>query len=72
MDLPNKRDYFCNENIEFALLTLDSDLWDQIVKDALINQEIKLNSDDNFINEMEKALNEGEDFNAILKRFDNS
>lgn len=72
MGLPNKRDYFCNENIEFALLTLDSDLWDQIVKDALINQEIKLNSDDNFINEMEKALNEGEDFNAILKRFDNS
>jgi|TARA_R100000455_G_C6247136_1_gene104613 hypothetical protein len=72
MGLPNKRDYFCNENIEFALLTLDSDLWDQIVKDALINQKIKLNSEDNFINEMEKALNEGEDFNAILKRFDNS
>ena len=70
MGLPNKNDYFCNENIEFALLTVDDNLWDQILKDALINQQIKLNSEDDFINEMEKALSEGEDFNAILKRFD--
>lgn len=72
MPLPNKADFFANENIEFALLTLDDKSWDNIIKETLINEQIELNSNDQFINQMEQALKEGEDFNAIIERFDKS
>ncbi len=72
MPLPNKADFFANENIEFALLTLDDKSWNNIIKETLINEQIELNSNDQFINQMEQALKEGEDFNAIIERFDKS
>lgn len=72
MQLPNQRDLYSKENIEFALLTLDDESWDRIIKETLINEQIELNSNDEFINQMEQALKEGEDFNAILQRFDKS
>lgn len=72
MQLPNQRDLYAKENVEFALLTLDNESWDRIIKETLINEQIELNSNDEFINQMEQALREGEDFNAILQRFDKS
>ena len=72
MGLPNKNDLYAKENIEFALLTLDNESWENIIKETLINEQIELNSNDEFINQMEQALREGEDFNAILQRFDKS
>ncbi len=72
MTLPNQNDLFAKENIEFALLTLDNESWDNIIKETLINEQIELNSNDKFINEMEQALREGADFNAIIERFNKS
>ena len=72
MQLPNQRDLYAKENVEFALLTLDNESWDRIIKETLINEQMELNSNDEFINQMEQALKEGEDFNAILQRFDKS
>ncbi len=72
MSLPNQHDLYASENVEFALLTLNNESWDNIIKETLINEQIELNSNDEFINQMEQALREGEDFNAILNRFDKS
>ena len=72
MGLPNKNDLYAKENIEFALLTLDNESWENIIKETLINEQIELNSNDKFINEMEQALREGADFNGIIERFDKS
>ena len=66
MSLPNQHDLYASENVEFALLTLNNESWDNIIKETLINEQIE------FINQMEQALREGEDFNAILNRFDKS
>ena len=72
MNLPSQNDLFSRDNIEFALLTLDNDSWENIIKETLINEQIELNSNNKFINEMEKALREGADFNAIIERFNKS
>mgnify|MGYP003128942229 CR=1 FL=1 len=72
MSLPNQNDLYARENIEFALLTLNNESWGNIIKETLINEQIELNSNDKFINEMEQALREGADFNDIIERFDKS
>lgn len=69
MSLPNRHDYFAIENVEFSLLTLEDESWNNILKETMINDQIELNSNDEFINQMENALRMGEDFNDILERF---
>lgn len=66
--LPNKTDAFAFENVEYALLCLDSENWNKILKQSMIDEQIKLQSNVAFINEIETALRKGESFNDLINK----
>lgn len=66
MKLPNPYELVSNENLEFALLCLDEEMWNNIYRESMINK--KHSTGLKAFDEIEKALEEGQDFHDLLAK----
>jgi hypothetical protein len=77
LDLPNKNlwnddDLYCWENVEFSLLTLEEDLFDEMHRrhwEELNNQKFVESVGDPIIDEIEQAFANGGDPAAAMQQF---
>ena len=67
MSLPNKEDLTSWENIEFTLLCLDEEMWNNVLRESMINKTHSTGF--KAFDQLEKALEEGQDFNDLIAKF---
>lgn len=68
--LPFPNDPFCPENAEYALLCLEEETWNTIVRHAITEGTYTHTTGDALIDSMERAFEEGADFNDLIKQFE--
>lgn len=77
LQLPNTNlwddnDLYCWENVEFSLLTLEADLFDEMYRrhwEELNNQKFVESVGDPIIDEIEQAFANGGDASAAMQQF---
>lgn len=67
--LPHPDDVLAPENIEYALLCLDDEGWNTVVRTAINEGKHKQSTGVAFFDELEDAFEKGADFNDLIKRF---
>ena len=63
-ELPNKEDLTSWENVQFSLLCLNQEMWNNVYRESMINK--KHSTGLKAFDEIEKALEEGHNFNELL------
>lgn len=66
--LPDPEDLLCYENYEFALLCMEKDAWSSLLQRSMIQGNTTISTGSALVDELETALQEGEDFHDIIKR----
>jgi hypothetical protein len=66
--LPHPLDPLAPENAEHALLCLDDERWNTIIRTAMIDGTHKQSTGVAFIDDLERAFEQGADFNDLIKQ----
>lgn len=66
--LPDTNDLLSYENYEFALLCMDKDSWSSLLQRSMIEGNTAISTGSAIVDELEAALQEGEDFHDIIQR----
>jgi hypothetical protein len=66
--LPHPRDPLAPENAEHALICLDDEGWNTVVRTAINEGKYKQSTGVKFFDELEHAFEQGADFNELINQ----
>lgn len=66
--LPCPNDPLAPENAEYALLCLDNEEWNSILRIAISEGNYKQSTGSAFFDEIEQAFEQGADFNELIRK----
>ena len=66
--LPHPDEPLAPENSEYALMCLDDEGWNTILRTAMINSTYKHSTGVAFIDDLERAFEQGADFNELIRQ----
>lgn len=67
-NLPDHEDLFSIENVEYALLCLEQESFDEVYRNSIIKTQAPISTGDERLDEIEKAFAEGADLNDLIKQ----